>query len=63
MCQSVAIGDTESVNVPVRNHVMAPLQHPVQCPAACDQIFPCRSVDDQFHQGIDNRVLQADQIT
>lgn len=44
------------------DHVMVPLQHPVQGATAQHQLLPVRGLDDLLHQIVHRRVLDADQV-
>ncbi|MCY1436845.1 hypothetical protein D9M71_529830 [compost metagenome] len=48
--------------MPVGDHVVAPQQHAVQRAGVVDQALPAVGLDQAFDQGVDGRVLEADQV-
>ena len=49
-------------DMPVGNHIKAPLQHAIQRPGMVDQALSGLGVDQAFGQLVDGRVLEADKV-
>ena len=61
--EAVPVGDPVNPDMPLRDHVMVPLQDAVQRPGRGDQGFPVLCIDDFVDERVDCRVFNANRVT